>query len=98
VSVGLVVRPEAKDVGEAYVESFIQRGLSLVQEEPKTVRWFGVRFGPSSLGIFDAFSDESGREAHLSGQVASALQQNVGELFEEPTIERVDVIAEKPPA
>jgi hypothetical protein len=30
--------------------------------------------------------------------VASALQQNVGELFEEPTIEKVDVIAEEPPA
>jgi hypothetical protein len=60
------------------------------------VRWFGIRFGPSSFGIFDAFPDESGREAHLSGQVASALQQNVGELFEEPTIEKVDVIAEDP--
>jgi hypothetical protein len=34
--------------------------------------------------------DESGREAHLSGQVASVVQQL--------TIERVDVIAEKPPA
>jgi quinol monooxygenase YgiN len=98
VSVGLLVRLEAKPGREADVESFIQQGLSLVQEEPKTVRWFGVRFGPSSFGIFDAFPDESGREAHLSGQVASALQQNVGELFEEPTIERVDVIAEKPPA
>ena len=39
-----------------------------------------------------------GREAHLSGEVAAALQENTGELFDEPTIEKVDVIAEKPPA
>jgi hypothetical protein len=58
VSVGLLVRLEAKQCREADVESFLQQGLSLVQEEPKTVRWFGVRFGPSSFGIFDAFPDE----------------------------------------
>lgn len=98
VSVGLLVRLEAKEGREADVEAFLQQGLSLVQEEPKTVRWFGIRFGPSSFGIFDAFPDESGREAHLSGQVAAALGENTGELFDEPTIEQVDVIAEKPPA
>jgi hypothetical protein len=69
----------------------------LVQEEPATTRWFGIRFGPSSFGIFDAFPDESGRQAHLSGKVAQALGENTGELFDPPTIEHVDVLAEKPP-
>lgn len=41
---------------------------------------------------------DSGRQAHLSGQVAAALGENTGELFDEPSIEQVDVIAEKPPA
>ena len=45
----------------------------------------------------DAFPDDSGRQAHLSGQVAQALADNTGTLFAQPTIEPVDVIAEKPP-
>jgi quinol monooxygenase YgiN len=97
VTVGLLVRIEAKPGREAEVESFLQQGLSLVREEPATTRWFGIRFGPSSFGIFDAFPDDAGRQAHLSGQVAQALGANVGELFEPPSIEQVDVIAEKPP-
>jgi quinol monooxygenase YgiN len=69
----------------------------MVNEEPKAMTWFGVRFGPSTFGIFDVFPDEEGREAHLSGRVAAALMDNVGELFQEPTIERIDVIASKLP-
>lgn len=69
----------------------------MVKEAPKAMVWFGVRFGPSTFGIFDVFPDEEGREAHLSGRVAAALMDNVGELFQEPTIERIDVIASKLP-
>jgi len=69
----------------------------MVQEEPKTTAWFGIQLGPSTFGIFDVFPDEEGREAHLSGRVAAALMDNVGELFQEPTIERIDVIAFKLP-
>ena len=54
-------------------------------------------FGPTSFGIFDAFPDESGREAHLNGKVAQALEENVGTLFEQPTFEQVDVLFERPP-
>ena len=60
--------------------------------------WFGIQFGPSSFGIFDAFPDEDGRQAHLSGEVAKALGEKTGELFEEPVIEQLDVVAEKQPA
>lgn len=97
VTVGLLVRLEAMPGKEADVESFLRQGLSLVQEEPATTRWFGIRLGPSTFGIFDAFPDDSGRQAHLSGKVAQALGENTGTLFEQPTIEQVDVIAEKPP-
>jgi quinol monooxygenase YgiN len=97
VTVGLLARIEAKPGREADVEDLFQQGLSLVEQEPGTVRWFAVRFGPSSFGIFDAFPDDDGRQAHLSGQVAQALGENTGELFEEPTIEQVDVIAERDP-
>lgn len=62
------------------------------------MRWFGIKFGPSSFGIFDAFPDDDGRQAHLSGAVAQELSQKSGELFEEPTIELIDVVVEKQPA
>lgn len=97
VSVALLVRIEAMPGKEQDVVDFLRQGLSLVQQEPDTLRWFGVRFGPSSFGVFDAFPDESGRQAHLDGKVAQALRENTGTLFEQPTIEQVEVLVEKPP-
>ncbi|WPR54485.1 antibiotic biosynthesis monooxygenase [Streptomyces sp. S399] len=98
VSRALLVRLEALPGREDDVQDFLNQGLSIVEGEPKTVRWFGIQFGPSSFGIFDAFPDDDGRQAHLSGEVAQALAENTGELFEEPTIEQIDVLVEKPPA
>jgi quinol monooxygenase YgiN len=96
VNVVLLVRLEAKPGKEADVESFLLGGLSLVQEEPATTTWFAIRMGPSTFGIFDAFPDESGRQAHLSGRVAAALAEKASELFAKPpTIEKVDVLAAK---
>jgi quinol monooxygenase YgiN len=98
VNVALLVRLEAKPGKEADVESFLRDGLSLVQEEPATTTWFAIRMGPSTFGIFDAFPDESGRQAHLSGRVAAALAEKASELFAKPpTIEKVDVLAAKLP-
>lgn len=37
------------------------------------------------------------RQAHLDGEVAKALGQYTGELFEAPTIEPVEILAEKAP-
>jgi hypothetical protein len=54
--------------------------------------------GPLTCGIFDAFPDESGRHAHLSGQAAAALKGNASELLVQPhSIDRVDVLAAKLP-
>jgi hypothetical protein len=97
VSKAVLVRLEALPGREDDARSFLNQGLSIVEGEPKTVRWFGVQFGPSSFGIFDAFPDEDGRQMHLSGEVAKALDENTGVLFEQPTIEQLDVVAEKQP-
>ena len=54
--------------------------------------------GPTSFGIFDTFSDDSGREAHLNGKVAAALMQKAPELLaQQPRIEKIDVLASKLP-
>ncbi len=65
VTLALLVRLEARPGKEAEVESFLRSGLALVQEEQATIAWFGIRLGPTTFGIFDAFPDEAGREAHL---------------------------------
>jgi quinol monooxygenase YgiN len=96
VSTALFVRLEAKPGKEDEVASFLKSGLSLVQQEPATIAWFGIRLGPSTFGIFDAFPDEAGRQAHLNGKVAAALMARAGELFSQPpSIEKVEVLAAK---
>jgi len=98
VKLALLVRLEAKAGKEAEVESFLRSGLPIVQEEPATIAWFGIRLGPTTFGIFDAFPDEAGRQAHLSGRVAAALMANAPELLAQPpVIEKVDVLAAKLP-
>jgi quinol monooxygenase YgiN len=99
VKVALLVRLEAKPGREREVEDFLHQGLSLVEAEPATTTWFGIRMGTSTFGIFDAFADEDGREAHLSGRVAEALMAKAGHLLSQPpAIEKVDVIAAKLPS
>jgi quinol monooxygenase YgiN len=99
VKVALLVRLEAKPGKEKDVEDFLRGGLPLVEAEPQTTAWFGIRLRPSTFGIFDAFPDEAGRAAHLSGRVAAALGAKAAELFAKPpSIERVDVLAAKLPA
>ncbi len=94
----LFVRLEAKSGKEDDVAKFLRDGQSLVQQEPATTVWFGIQFGPTTFGIFDAFPDESGRDAHLSGKVAEALMQKASDLLAQPPkIEKADVLADKLP-
>ncbi len=98
VTVGLLVRLEAKPGKESEVENFLKSGLALVQEEPETTVWFAIRMGQSTFGIFDAFPSDSGRQAHLSGKVAAALMAKAPDLLAQPpVIENVDVLAVKLP-
>jgi quinol monooxygenase YgiN len=95
ITVGLIVRLEAKEGKEPEVAEFLRSAVPLVRDEPATVAWFALRSGPSSFAIVDAFPDEAGREAHLEGRVAAALLEKAGELLATPpVIERVDVLAE----
>jgi quinol monooxygenase YgiN len=98
VRVGLWVRLEAKPGKESAVESFLNGGLALVEQEPATIAWFAIRLNASTFGIFDAFPDDAGRQAHLTGRVAEALMANASELLAKPpSIEKLDVLAAKLP-
>lgn len=94
--VALLVRLEAKPGKEQELSQFLTSALPLANAEPQTTVWFALKLGPSTFGIFDAFPDETGRQAHLSGQIAAALMAKAPELLaESPTIQRVDVLAAK---
>lgn len=96
--VALLVRLEAKPGKEREVADFLRGGLAIVEEEPATIAWFALQLGPSTFGIFDAFPDEAGRQAHLSGRVAAALMAKASELLSQPPlIEKVDLLATKLP-
>jgi quinol monooxygenase YgiN len=94
----LFVRLEAKPGKENEVAKFLRDGQGLVQQEPATTAWFAIKLGPTTFAIFDAFSDDAGRDAHLSGKVAKALMEKAPDLLAEPPkIERADVLADRLP-
>jgi hypothetical protein len=45
----LFVKLEAKPGKENEVAKFLRDGQGLVQQEPATIAWFGIRLGPNHL-------------------------------------------------
>ena len=96
VHVALLAKLEAKPGKEAEVEALLKSALPLANAEPATTVWFALKLGPTTFGIFDAFANDAGRQAHLSGQIAAALMAKAPELLAKPpVIESVDVLAAK---
>lgn len=96
VKKALFARLKAKAGKESALEDFLNSGLELAQDEPKTVSWYALKFDDSTFGIFDTFESEEGRDAHLNGEIAKALMDKKDELLaEDPNIEKIDLIAVK---
>lgn len=94
VTVGLLIRLEAKPGKEADVAEFLLNAVQLVLDEPATTAWFTFRLGKGSFGIFAAFADDDDSQAHLSVRLAAALQAGVGNLLSTPpVIERLATLA-----
>jgi quinol monooxygenase YgiN len=99
VTVALFVRLEAKVGKENEVARFLEAGLALANQETATPVWFALRLGPTTFGVFDAFANESGRQAHLNGPIAKALMAQAPELFSKPpAIEPIEVLGAKLPS
>jgi hypothetical protein len=62
----LLVKLEAKPGKENEVDEFLRDGQGLVAQEPATPAWFGIRLGPTTFAIFDAFAGDAGRETRTS--------------------------------
>lgn len=94
----IFARLEAKPGKEEAVAEFLKSALPLAQAEAGTNTWFALKLGSHTFGIFDTFSDETGRQAHINGDIAKALFAKADELFAQPpSIEMVDILASKEP-
>lgn len=96
ITLALFARLEAKPGKEAEVAAFLATGLALANQEASTPIWFALRLSPSTFGVFDAFADEAGRQAHLNGPIAAALMAKAPDLFASPpSIEPIEVLGLK---
>jgi quinol monooxygenase YgiN len=94
----LYVEPKAKTGKEKEVAGFLTGAEALIAAEPDTVAWFAVRYDQRTFGIFDAFNNQAGMQAHLTGKVAAALIARASKLFETPPhIRRLEVPADRQP-
>jgi quinol monooxygenase YgiN len=60
------------------------------------VVWYAFETPDQQCWIFDAFADESGRKAHLEGEIAKALMSVASDLLAEaPDIQQVSLLATK---
>jgi quinol monooxygenase YgiN len=93
---GILATLKAKPGKESEVEAFLKNALPLANEEAGTIVWFALRLDANTFGIFDAFADETGRDAHLTGPIAAALMAKWKDLLAEPPkIEKINVLAAK---
>lgn len=97
ITKALLATLEVKPGREQDVANFLKAGLPVVQDEPDTIAWFAIQFGPTTYGIFDAFPDDSGRQAHVNGQIPKLLQENADLFAAAPDFKMLDVLAAKLP-
>ena len=98
ITKGLLARLESRDETKDELEAFLKSALTMAREEDGTIAWFAFHFGGQEYGIFDVFADETGRQAHLDGPIATALMSQASALLaKSPVIQTLDVIAHKLP-
>jgi quinol monooxygenase YgiN len=96
-AIGLLVRLEARPGKEADVEAFLKSAQPLALNEKGTLKWYAIKLGPRTFGIFDTFANEAGRNAHLTGDIAKALGGRAAELFAvPPQVDKIEILASTP--
>jgi quinol monooxygenase YgiN len=96
-AIGLLVTLEARAGKEADAEAFLRSAQALALDEKATLKWYAIKLGPRTFGIFDTFANEAGRNAHLTGEIAKKLTARASELFAAPPqLEKVEVLANTP--
>lgn len=95
---GLFVIVNAKPEKANDVKQFLMGALALANQETGTKSWYAFQIDETTFGIFDTFSDEAGRNAHLNGDIAKALLENADHLlvdFKVSDIKKHEILAVK---
>lgn len=87
---------EAKPEKAAELAALLEQARALALAEQQTVSWYAFQANEVSYGIFDTFESETGRQAHLGGEIANALMKAAPELLaKDPEIRQIDLLAVK---
>lgn len=96
VKLGLLALLEAQPGKGAELGAFLEAGRALAVAETGTATWYAFRISETEYGIFDTFETEGARQAHLGGEIPTALGQVAADLLAKgPDIRTVDIIAVK---
>ena len=98
MKLGLLARIEARPEHAQEVAEMLAGATAIAEKEGHTVTWYAYRLDATTFGVFDTFADESGRQTHLHGPIATALMAKAPELFAKPpSIEPVEILGAKQP-
>jgi hypothetical protein len=92
------IQIEARPGQEEAVVQMLQDIRACVEAEPATGPWFAVRFSQTSFGIFEAFPDLAGRQAHVEGgggDIFRDVARMNAILADAAKVHRVDVLMSK---
>lgn len=92
------IQIEARPGQEEAVVQMLQDIRACVEAEPATGPWFAVRFSHTSFGIFEAFPDLAGRQAHVEGgggDIFRDVARMTAILADAAKVHRVDVLMSK---
>lgn len=89
---------EAQPGKESEVIRMLQDIYGCVLGEPATGPWFGIRYSTTTFGIFEAFPDIAGRDAHVAGGGGDIFRDTarMNDILAYPAhVYRVDVLFNK---
>lgn len=76
------IKLQAQVGKEQALENLLTGAVAIVAKtEPKTLLWTALKLNQNTYGIFDTFTDNSGRQAHFEGKVAAALKAQADSLI-----------------
>jgi quinol monooxygenase YgiN len=92
---GLLVRLTPRAGRERELEDLVRATRTIVDAEPDSTAWFGLRFDNGDYGFFDAFPDGRARRAHILGKAPREVVKHIRLLGAFPRLSLLDVQAER---
>ena len=96
VKLGVLALLEAKPAKGDDLAAFLRAGRDLAAAEDGTVTWYAFKVSDTTYGIFDTFETADARQAHLTGEIPTALGRVADDLLAaDPDIRTIEIVAVK---